>query len=237
MDANTPSELTGPLPRRVCATRQGFWIATGASIVLACALAVGLWLGYDAAQQWQNWEALNRNGSEVVGNVTKMEMGKSPRVYYAFTVNGTFFTGKAWAPREVLQSLRDSGALPIRYVPANPSVNHPVGWESAPLDSVWFLLPLPLVLAGIALLISMRMERQLVVDGAPAAGVITKCSYGSRGGYTARYEFRAEDGRVMTKRVGVPGPLKVGSNIWVLYLRQNPRRSQLYPSSNYRVAE
>lgn len=237
MGAKIPGELTGPLPRKVFATRQGFWLATGTTILLAFALAGTLWLGKNAVQQLQNWESLRRDGNEVVGKITGTEKGKSPTVDYAFTVNGNSFTGKALATKQLLQSLQDSGPLPIRYVPANPAVNHPANWESAPLDSVWFVAPFPFVLFGIIFLISLRMERQLVADGVPLAGVITKCTYGNRSGYIAKYEFRTEDGRVWTKRVGVPGPLEIGANIWVLYLPQNPRRSQPYPSTNYRVAE
>jgi len=237
MDVNIPSELTGPLPRRVCATRLGFWMATGTTLLLAFSLAGTLWFGDNAVQQMQNWEALRRDGIEIVGMVTGKETGKSRMVYYAFTVNGISFTGKARVPEQVFESLQDSDPLPIRYVPANPAVNHPADWESAPLDSAWFIAPFPLVLFAIIFLISLRMERRLVADGVPAVGVITKYGHSYSSGYFANYEFRTEDGKVMTKRVGVPGPLEIGSNIRVLYLRQNPRRNQPYPSPNYRVAE
>ena len=237
MAASFPSELTGPLPRRVCATRLGFWMGRGTTILLVFAVAGTLWLGKSAVQGMQNWEALHRDGSQTVGQITGTKKGKSLTVYYAFTVTGSSFTGKSEVPKRLEQNLRDSNNLPIRYLPANPAVNEPAGWESGPSDSVWFLLPLPIVLSGIFLLISLNMERQLVANGLPAAAVITKSDYHSRGGYTAAYEFRTEDGRTMTKRVGVPGRMAIGSNIWVLYLRQNPRRSQPYPSSNYRVAD
>lgn len=237
MDANFARELAGPLPRKVCATRQGFWRVTGTAIISAFALAATLWLGKNAMQNIQNWEALRRDGSETVGHVTRTHNGKYFTVYYSFTVNGTSVTGNAGAPKQLEQSLQDSSPLSIRYLPANPAVNHPADWEYGPSDSVWFILPLPIVLSGILFLISLRMERRLVADGVPAAAVVTRTDYHSRGGYTATYEFRTEDGRVMAKRVGVPSRLEIGSNIWVLYLRQNPRRSQPYPSPNYRVAE
>jgi len=237
MDVHIPSELTGPSPRRVCATQQGFWMEMGTTLLLAFSLAGTLWMGKNAMQQMQNWEALHRDGCEIVGRVTGTGTGKSRMVYYAFTVNGRSFTGKAYSPGQLFQSLQNSGPLRIRYLPPNPAVNHPADWEHAPLDSAWFMAPLPLVLFGMIFLVSLRRERQLVAEGAPAAGVILQCRYGSRSGYVAKYEFRAEDGKVITSRVGVPGSLEIGSIIWVLYLRQNPRRNQPYPSSNYRVIE
>jgi hypothetical protein len=212
-------------------------MAMGTWILLAFALAGAFWLGKNAVRQLQNWEALRSDGSETAGNVTGMETGKSQMVYYAFSVNGISFTGKARVPEQNLQGLQDSSPLTIRYVPANPAVNHPADWESAPLESVWFMVPLPLILFSIIFLTSLSMERRLVADGVPAAGVISESGHGSRSGYFADYEFRTGDGKVMKKRVGVPRPLEVGSNILVLYLRQNPRRSQPYPSPNYRVAE
>ena len=237
MDANVASELAGPLPRKVCATRRGFWTVTGTAIVTVFALAATLWLGKNAMQNIQNWEALRRDGSDTVGQVTRTHNGKHLTVYYSFTVNGTTVTGSAEAPKQFEQILEDSSPLTIRYLPSNPSVNQPADWEYGPSDSVWFLLPLPILISGILFLISLRMERSLVADGVPAAAVITRSDYHSRGGYTATYEFRTEDGRVMSKKVGVPRPLDIGANIRVLYLRQNPRRSQPYPSPNYRVAE
>lgn len=237
MDGNVPSELAGPLPRRVCATRRGFWTVTATAIISAFAIAATLWLGKNALQNIQKWQALRRDGSDTVGHVTRTANRKHLTVYYSFTVNGTSLTGKADAPKRLEQSLQDSSPLSIRYLPANPAVNHPADWEYGPSDSVWFILPFPIALSGILFLISLRMERTLVADGVPAAAVITRSDYHSRGGYTATYEFRTEDGRVMQKRVGVPNRLEIGSKIWVLYLRRNPRRSQPYPSPNYRVAE
>lgn len=186
-------------------------------------------------QQIRDWQALHRDGSETMGTVTGTKAGKAPVLYYAFTVNGRSYVGRAYATEQRLHDLAVSGPLAIRYVPGNPAVNHPADWESAPVDSVWFLAPLPIILFGIMFLISLWLERRLVAEGVPARGVIRKCSYGSRSGYIAKYEFRTEEGRVLTKRVGVPGPLEVGSKIWVVYLRRHPWRNQPYPSHNYRV--
>lgn len=237
MDANVSSELAGPLPRRVFATRRGFWTVTGTAIVTTFALVATSWLGKNAMQNFQNWEALRRDGSDTVGHVTRTHKGKHFTVYYSFTVNGTTVRGNAPAPKQFEQILENSSPLTIRYLPANPSVNQPADWEYGPSDSVWFILPLPILISGILFLISLRMERRLVAEGVPATAVITGSDYHSRGGYTATYEFRTEDARVMSKRVGVPHRLEIGSNIWVLYLRQQPRRSQPYPSPYYRVVE
>jgi hypothetical protein len=82
----------------------------------------------------------------------------------------------------------------------------------------------------------LRSERKLLVNGTPAVGLVTSCTPGTRGSFSVKYEFRTEDGRVIQGKSG-GAPQKVGDTLCILYLPQDPRQSQPYPSGNYRVEE
>lgn len=94
-----------------------------------------------------------------------------------------------------------------------------------------------LVLMSVAVLISMRIDRRLVAEGAPAVAVIRDCSSGGRGGFRVKYEFRTEDGRVMNGSGKSDSPQEIGASICVLYLLRDPKRNRPYQSLNYRVAQ
>lgn len=218
------------------------------------ALAGALWGGVRAVQQTQHRAALRRDSSETVAEITRMWHGKTTDVvHYAFTVNGTSFVGEAEVPGDLRYDLRRSRFLPIRYLAANPDVNHPAAWEwslvfwrpqSSDLVHIpyfsseleWFLAPLLFGPLGVVFFMELRTDRKLLAEGAPAAGLVTKCTPGTRGSYWMKYEFHTEDGRVAKGSCG-GSPAEVGTKIWVLYLPQDPRQNCRFPSENYRVVE
>ncbi|MGA2349187.1 MAG: DUF3592 domain-containing protein [Terracidiphilus sp.] len=225
-----PSELTGRLPRRTRIEKPMQW-AVIVTILLGIAVAIFLWAGRFAVQLMQTRTALRHESSETTGVVEEL---LKTRVKYSFVVNGRSFTGSASRPG---LKLRESDPLTIRYLPSNPAVNHPAAWEE-PIDAAWFpfLIPTVLVLTLMGLMFNMRSIRRLLVEGRPAVAVVTKRSRGARGGVYVVYEFRTEDGRVMTGTWG-ESPEEIGANLCVLYLPQNPRRNMRYPSSDYRVVQ
>jgi len=249
-----PSELTGPLPRRLQATGSGQYFGLLAPALLAVAVAAALWGGVDAVQQMQRKAALRRDSSEIVGEISRMRKGKSSgTVYYTFTSNGIAFTGKAEVPGFLQYSLRGSSILAIRYLPANPDVNHPAAWEWSliywhPLPSDLVHLPdfssdlqlffglLILGAPGLVFFMGLRSGRKLLAEGLPTVGLVTKCTPGTRGSFLVRYEFHTEDGKVANGSCG--GSRKeIGAKVCVIYLPQNPQRNMTYPSSYYRVVQ
>ena len=254
MGANIPSELTGSLPRKVRATGSGIYFALASLTFLAIAVAGALWGAINTVQQAQQRAALRRDSSVTSGEITRIRKGKSSDVvYYTFTVNEASFMGKAEVPWQLRNNLRGSNRLPIRYLPANPDVNHPAAWEWClfywlPLSTdlihlpnfsselQWFFAALIVGPVGIVFLMGLHSERRLLTEGAPAAGVVTKCSRGARGSYSVEYEFRTDDGCV-AKGSSSGDRKAIGASICILYLLPNPRRNQPYPSPNYRVAE
>jgi hypothetical protein len=252
MDSNIPSELTGPLPRKLRATGSGIYFALVSLTFLAIAVAGALWGAMNATQKTQYRAALRRDSSVTSGEITRMRKGKNfDVVYYTFTVNEASFIGNAEVPWQLRGSLRGSNQLPIRYLPANPDVNHPAAWEWSllywlPLSTdvihlpdfspelQWFFAPLLFGPVGIVFLMALRSERRLLTEGASAVGLVTKCSRGARGSYSLEYEFRTNDGSV-TKGRSAGDRKEIGASLCILYLPQDPQRNRLYPSSNFRL--
>lgn len=252
--ATIPNELTCSMPRRLRATGTGIYMTVAAPIFLAIAVAGALWGGIWAVQQTQHRAALRRNSNETVAEITRTRKGRTTDVvYYAFNVNGRSFVGDAEVPTDLRHDLRASRFLSIRYLPTSPDVNHPAAWEwslifwrpqSTDLVHIpnfsselqWFLAPLLLGPLGVVFFMQLRKDRELLAEGVPAVGLVTKCTPGTRGGYSVEYEFRTEEGRVAKGSCG--GSRKeIGANICVLYLRQNPRQNMRYPASGYRVVQ
>ena len=254
MDAIIPSELAGPLPRKLRATGRGIYSALVSLTFLAIAVVGALWSVINTMQQTQHRAALRRDSSVTSGEITRMRKGKnSDVVYYAFTVKEASFIGNAEMPWQLRTNLRGSNQLPIRYLPANPDVNHPAAWEWSliywlPLSTdvihlpefsselQWFFAPLMFGPVGIVFFMGLRSERRLLTQGAPATGVVTKCSRGGRGSYSVEYEFRTDDGGVAKGRSS-GDRTQIGASLCILYLPQDPRRNQPYPSHNYRLNE
>jgi hypothetical protein len=209
-------------------------------VFLIAAITLGVWLNHDGERQAGQTAALRSQGQEASAEITRLwHQGKSstPMVAYAFTANGIRIRGDAAVPQSVWPALRKAGFLPVRFLPSNPTVNHPAGWERPALPA-WFPFLIPGVWAigsGI-LLFSVRRQGQVAAEGLPAAGVVSRCTR-IKGGWSVRYQFRAKDGVIAKGRDRVWSRLEPGAAICVLYLPENPRRNYVYPLSLYRVAE
>lgn len=230
-----PPELTGPLPRTTRMSGNSSQQALMAAVFLAIAAALMLWLSIDSIHQARNRAALRQQSSE-----TSAEVRRTMRsvVHYTFTVNGTSFTGKAAIPRHM--RIRDSDPLLIRYLPSNPSVNHPAAWEWSESDG-WARIVSPFIFvgSGLLLLFLLRAERRLVAEGVAVVAVITECSRnrGRSGGFIAKYEFRTADGSPATGSGWYADPKEIGARICVLYMPRNPKQNGPYASRGYRVAQ
>lgn len=226
-----PSELMGQLPRRTRLENGVQW-ALVLTILSAITVAMILWVGMNVVQLTRTRTALRHESNEVIGAVEELTRY---RVHYSFAVNGKSFTGSATRRGS---KLRESDPLSIRYLPSNPAVNHPAAWEE-PIDLALFpfFVPAGLVLILMGLQLKMRFIRRLLAEGRPVVAVVTKRTRAGRGQVVVEYEFRTEEGRVMTGSWSDNPEEKIGASICVLYLPQNPRRNLIYPSSDYRVVQ
>jgi hypothetical protein len=225
-----PPELTGAVPRETRMSEEGASSATLVTFIMLAAMALAVWISVAQARQKARTEALRREGREAAGKTTDL-LHKSNKVIYAFNANGVALTGEADAPRDTWDGLRTGDPLAIRFLPSNPAINHPAGWEAS---SNWGLLVAPawLAVGGILILIDLRGQRRMVAEGVATAGVVTRCSRRRRGWFVD-YQFRAADGTVVTGSRDLR--LEAGTTICVLYLPEDPRKNQPYPGSRYRA--
>jgi hypothetical protein len=236
-----PRELTRALPRETSMTGRAIFMAVLSGMLLLGSIPLFLMLRSDNQRDTARAQALRTQGREANGEIVRLwrQSNKShtPMVTYAFTANGIRLTGDASVPGEFWDKIQKAGFLLIRYLPSDPKINHPLAWEPS-TEPAWvpFLLPAVLAGASIVLVINLRRQAAVAAEGVPTAGVVTKC-FRVKGGWAVRYQFRIKDGAVRRGSSQVPLRLEVGAAICVLYLPQNPRRNQMYPTCLYRVAQ
>ena len=154
---------------------------------------------------------------------------------YTFHANGIALEGRSPAPGQLWETLRETGDLAVRFLPSNPSINHPAAWEESALPG-WGAFVVPAIPAAVGLLVlaKLRRTRRLVAEGVATAGVVTKCYRGGKGSWWVNYDFRTADGKAANGTYNVNLP--IGVVICILYLPRNPDRNQPYLESWYRVA-
>lgn len=237
-----PPELGRALPRETSMTGRGTFEVILAVVLLVAAIPVFLLVRNQDAQQAARTKALRVGGREASGQIVRLwhKLGHKGRsstamVTYEFTADGGRFTGNCSVPKELWDGFQEAGLLPVRYLPANPNINHPLAWEESPTP-VWITVLFPVVLAagGIALLMSLRGQAEVAAEGMPAVGVVTRC-YRVKRGWVVRYQFRTQDGPIFQGSSQVGRRVEAGASVCVLYLARNPRRNQTYPLCSYKV--
>jgi hypothetical protein len=206
--------------------------------LLALVAVSSLWFCADAIKQIKQRAVLQREGREVVGEITRQRSGSRisvPSVSYTFTVNGTAFSGWAQMPQNLVGSLRESDHILVRFLPANPAINHPDAWEWSVLlnlESIVFMIFFAIM--GSVVMVILSRERRLASEGMPSVGVVTICAPKDRT-FWVKYDFSTEVGRSIKGSGYSSSRQEIGASICVLYLPQNPRRNHPYPLPNFRV--
>jgi hypothetical protein len=240
----TPSELTGPTPRKVQLNWDGGDTRFVLLIVLLFFVGGSIFLGwicnYDVKQFRQR--ALLRSGAfEVDGVVTGFAIRKYAPVgvFYKFVVNGVTYSNEALEPNNPMpgSALSKGDALPVRFLPSDPQINHPAAWEWSAWDA-WYttVLVVGAVVIGALILAALLRERKLARLGKAALGVVVGCTRDGRL-FRAEYEFHTDLGISMRGKHSSPEELGAGQRIWVIYLPQKPRRNSRYPLDFFEVAE
>ena len=233
-----PRELTRALPRETQLTGRGKFMVAMAWMFLIAAIPLYVWMHNQQVQTSAQNELLRTQGKDAHGEIVRLwrrDRGRIPMVGYAFTANGVRLTGESSVPSGMWAGVQKAGFLPVRYLPSDPSINHPAAWE-AKTNPAWmpFLFPAMLAAGGGFLLWNLHRQSLLAAEGMPAAGVVTKC-FRIKNGWVVRYQFRMKDGTVTSGRDRRDRKLEAGAPVCVLYSSENPRRNQLYPTCMYRV--
>ena len=237
--ATIPSELLRKAPRRTRVTGNGLALSLGGAFILLLALWAGASSVLSTVRQAQLRTALRSGSVEATGWKEKLlhgSRGQDELLRYSFAVDGQRYTGEARVPMKHLQAVASSEVVQVRYLPANPAVNHPADWEWSPQWGAVVFLPLIAGL-GVLLLVAVRADRQLAANGRPVLAAVTQCSPNAKGGYIVKYEFRAEDGTEVHGSGWTQSARDAGAKICVLYLPGNPTRNQVYPGQLVRAAD
>jgi hypothetical protein len=236
-----PEELTRSCPRPVRLSGGGKGLLVAAVALFAGALAGSAILAGFGARQAEEQRLLGDHGAEASAVVTRVWRSRGeerqPWVAYQFTAGGHIYERQVKAPLQIWKTLQSGSFLPVRYLPSNPKLNHPLEWQDKPMP-VWipYLVGAVLAAFGCICAFSMLGQRRLVEDGRPAPAVVTKLTKTQHGKVT-HYEFALLSGAVVKGKNGPSHhPPAVDSTICVLYDPFNPRRNAPYPLSLVRPA-
>lgn len=114
-------------------------------------------------KQIQQRAILRQEGRDTVGSVTATHAGHgSPTVTYAFKANGLNYSGKASIVDYGLV-LHEADPIAIRYLPSDPTVNHPADWEWSgfTMDLIPEVFMLFFASVGVIALVALFRNRRL----------------------------------------------------------------------------
>jgi hypothetical protein len=133
------------------------------------------WYIVDSIQQTRDRAALRANGRLTIGDVTDLTLGRGDKetLRYAFTVQGKSYSGKTRFSRSNGVVLAKSDHLVIRYLPSDPVINHPDGWEwSALLNLDSIVVGAFLMAVTTPMFVSVRRKLKLVRERRPTKEMI-----------------------------------------------------------------
>jgi hypothetical protein len=239
-------EINAAIPRRVRLDPDGGYASLVIALIL---LGFGLiWFGgasyYYLVHQARLREALNRDGHEAMGTITKIYStgGRHSRVLvaYEFRANGSDYhdainlDDEPELPDGELPYLKVGESIRVQYLPGDPQVSHPSGWAwwswwDDVFPQLFFLL---FPGGGVAILFSIYRERRLARIGWVTEGEVIACAPKGKQ-FRVDYEFYSEDHEQFDGANENCDEYETGSKIRVIYLRKNPKRNDTYPMSTY----
>lgn len=219
--------------RPVQLTAAGIALLVLAGAMLLGAVAAGIGLGTTARRQAKDLRLLQEQGVNTDAQITRVwrSSGKDQQhlASYRFIVQDRAYTARKGVPARIWQTLRAGSSLPVRYLPSNPKVNHPTGWDDTPMPPlVPYLVFAAMAAVASVLTMLLRKQMQLLTEGRPAPGIVTGHRR-TKDGTVIRYEFQLLNGATAKGRGQSRRPPAIGSQICVLYDPENPRRNAPYP--------
>lgn len=229
-----PTGLQRAIPRPVRLTAGGVAVAVLAVALLGGAVLAGWVANREARNSAARRALFEREAVAGTAEVTALERVKdnARRVYFRYSAGGGIFTGRQTLKRRNWRGLRAGSQIPIRYLPSDPSVAYIRGGPK--VLPLWAGPVIAAILAAVAALLAWAIRRQwrLLAEGRTASGRIAGSKNLGRHGHRVEYQFRTLSGSLAKgffQCSKTPPP--PGSGLLVLYDRERPSRSALYPFS------
>ena len=125
--------------RAVQLTGSGIAMVVLAGAMLLGAVAAAIGLGTTASRQVKEIRLLQEQGVNTDAQITRVwrSSGKDQQhlVSYRFTVEEREYVARKGVPPRIWQDLKAGSSLPVLFLPSNPKVNHPTGWDDTPLPN------------------------------------------------------------------------------------------------------
>ena len=241
---NPPDRLGYSSLRPVRLSRLGMILAVVIALFAIGGVVLGVVLATKSRQEALERDMLREQG--VVTDATVLRVWRNggkentPRVRYRFEVQGRELVASHSVPKAIWDTLQAGSSIPVRYVPAQPAINHPAEWNVRVMP--WFVSVLVaamfLVMTSVMSLL-IRGQWRLLAEGRPAPGIVTGYKKTDKA-VAMEYEFRLLSGALKKGRGGAASSTKklppVGSVVCILYEPDNPRRNGLYPLQLVRLA-
>lgn len=245
-----PAELSGGVPRDVRLTGRGITLAAIAAALVAGAMASAVLMSVAVARTSEERRLRERDGVPAEAEVVLVtpRRGDNPRrLEYRYWVDGREHTGRARLRNRDLRPLSQGTLMPVDYLRSRPETSWMRGYE--PDDIPIGVIPITSMslLAGAAG-VTWKLRRQwiLLAEGRVAEARITgqkkvRARVGNeavqKSRYRVTYEFRALSGATLTGRINVEkAPPSVGTTVAVVYHRDKPEWSAVYPLQLVRPA-
>ena len=223
-------EINARLPRKVrLSSSARTMLLVNLVFFGAGAIEFGLFF-HTAIHETQQRDALHRVGRETLATITNKTWSRDGiTVQYMFRDGDVGYEGQAQKASGRLDA-RVGEQIPIRYLPSDPSANHPSEWEWSAWDNLvpkLFVLFFTLVMA--AQLVVLYRTWTLAREGWVVDGKVTGCA---KNGPRLRvyYEFRTGEHTLVEGSNQNSEEYEYGSSIRVIYLGSNPKRNDRYPT-------
>jgi len=241
-DWQPPVELQRSAPREVELTPSGKAILIMASVFLLGGVVLAYVMDREARREADRARLLRTEGVTTEGIVTRRwrtgDKDDTHKIAYQFDYAGRTYTGQADTPRRIWNGLDVGTPLDIRFAPGDPHTNHPAEWEMRQMPRwVPFLMPPLFGIMLLILLLVIGRQKNLLAEGRPVPGRVTKLTR-TKGGKMIHYEFARADGSLQKGKGGTSRKVpEIGATICVIYDRDHPRRSGLYPMDLVRIPD
>jgi len=236
------TEINASIPRRVRLSPEQPKMLLFS--LLAFVAAGAIWFGFYSyySGHVQQREVLRRDGRELVAQITELPSSKSHTyVQYTFRVGRVWYSGEAKLLDGPLK-VKVGQAILIRYLPADPTINHPAAWVwtlGSDIVPILFLLLLSGVgfLPAVMLPMKLLRERKLARDGWCVDGRVTACAP-NRTRFSVDYEFHTQENVLVEgSNDYCEEEYELGSAIRIIYLGDHPKRNAFYPLPAFRIVE